>query len=625
MYENFTRSGFEPYRSPFEHITDVCRVMRRCFETDQTEELKNDLDLLREREEVTSETELPLVLIRKRFALSGFEYFCLMLGVLSALEGNGNPPKLSEAISRYPFIGSENVYLCPLRGKPLQYLLEKDDACGIARSIRLKEFIYQFILEGEISDPEFFFSDASDSLPVLYDNLRKRAVDFISSRELSCVMIEGGAGAGKKTLAAQICEALGKSTIFAYAQKNQDAEELAEKITAACVITGSVPVIAADKDGDSAVNLVNGMTEWLPVVLICLNSEEKQAKPRSRSNLLLKIPPADPETRRIVWDFYWQDPNADVRAFAERYRLSVGQIAEVCGRCRLPFAEGRLVDEILSLNSESPVYQLVRPMFRLEDIAAREHIIDGLKRIVHTAESMPELMGRYGFQRLFPYGRGLGVLFCGPPGTGKTMAAYILASELGLGVMKVDLSRIEDKYIGETEKRISEVFEKAEANNCLLFFDEADSLFARRTEVSDSHDRHANAQTAHLLQKMEEFDGIVVLATNLSGNIDPAFRRRLRFVLEFAKPDAKIRAVLWKKFIPEELPREELDFDFLAKAFDLSPAEIQWTAFSAAVYADGAPLSMRHILAALKDEYEKSSLAFPDIRYKKICLGDDRI
>ncbi len=252
------------------------------------------------------------------------------------------------------------------------------------------------------------------------------------------------------------------------------------------------------------------------------------------------------------------------------------------------------------------------------DLVAPDNIVGTLKRIIKTVERLPLLMEEYGFEKLFPYGRGLGVLFHGASGTGKTMSAYILAAELGLDVMRADLSRIEDKYIGETEKRISEIFQKAEENNCLLFFDEADSLFTKRTEVTDSHDRHANAQTAHLLQKMEEYSGIVVLATNLEGNIDPAFRRRLHFTLEFLKPDAAVRGQLWRKFLPDGLPRGEIDFDHLANTFDLTPAEIKWAALSAAVLADGEPLSTGHIITALKYEYEKSGLAFPNISCRNI-------
>lgn len=391
-----------------------------------------------------------------------------------------------------------------------------------------------------------------------------------------------------------------------------------------CSPATGVPVVISNEDVKKAVSFVNKLPALLPVVFICINSEESQIMLRDRSRFLLKVSPPDKATRLKAWEYYLNGADIDAQFLAERYRLTVGGIAEVCKRnLSRPADIKELMSGILFLNSESSICKLIHPMFRLEDLVAQDYVTETLKRIIGTAEGLPRLIERYGFEKLFPYGRCLGVLFYGASGTGKTMSAHILAAELGLDVMRVDLSRIEDKYIGETEKRISEVFQKAEENNCLLFFDEADSLFAKRTDVSDSHDRHANAQTAHLLQKMEEYSGIVVLATNLEGNIDTAFKRRLHFTLEFLKPDTAARAALWRKFIPEALPHEDIDFDFLANAFDLTPAEIKWAALSAAVCAEGSPLSMRHIISALKFEYEKFGLAFPDIGYKKINLGGD--
>lgn len=621
--------GPKPYCSSFEHISDICRIIRLCFEpehSENTNNLMNELDRLRCCEDMMSETVLPTVLVRERFALSGFEYFCVMLGISSALEGNGEAPTFSAAIAHYPFIESENVYLTMLAGKPFQYLFDMEEGCGIARRFKLKSFLFNFIIGNDVSVPNIFFNVFLDKLPMLYSDLHGYGVDFISSNALSCVIINGKTGSGRRTLAAQICGSFGKNTAEIFVDDIRDVDGIVDELTGACILTDSVPVAIADEEVKKAVSLVNMLPARLPVVFICINSEESRIRPRGRSCFSLKITLPDKVLRLKAWEYYLDGADIDAQFLAERYRLTVGDIAEVCKRYSPGSADIKeFMGGILSLNSESPICKLIHPMFRLEDLVAQDYITETLKRIIGTAESLPRLMEQYGFEKLFPYGRGLGVLFYGASGTGKTMSAYILAAELGLDVMRVDLSRIEDKYIGETEKRISEVFQKAEENNCLLFFDEADSLFAKRTEVSDSHDRHANAQTAHLLQKMEEYGGIVVLATNLEGNIDPAFKRRLHFTLEFLKPDTAARAELWRKFIPEALPREDIDFDFLAGAFDLSPAEIKWAALSAAACANGSPLSMRHIISALKYEYEKFGLAFPNIGYKKINLGGDPI
>lgn len=621
------QQGPKPYCSSFEHISDICRIIRLCFELEHSENidyLMKELDRLRCCEDMTSETVLPIVLVRERFALSGFEYFCVMIGISSALEGNGEFPTFSEAVLHYPFVESENVYLTMLDGKPFQYLLDMEEGSGIARRFKLKSFLFNFIIGNDVSIPNISFNVFSDKLPMLYGDLHGYGVDFISSNALPCVVINGKTGSGRRTLSAQICGSFGKNTAEVFVDNIKDFDESVNELTGACVLTDSVPVMIADEDIKKAVSLVNMLPHFLPVIFICVNSEESRIRLRGRSCFSLKITPPDKAQRLIAWEHYLDGADIDARFLAERYHLTVGDIAEVCKRYSSRSADIKeLMNGILSLNSENPICKLIHPMFRLDDLVAQDYITETLKRIIGTAERLPSLMEQYGFEKLFPYGRGLGVLFYGASGTGKTMSAYILAAELGLDVMRVDLSRIEDKYIGETEKRISEVFQKAEENNCLLFFDEADSLFVKRTEVSDSHDRHANAQTAHLLQKMEEYDGIVVLATNLEGNIDPAFKRRLHFTLEFLKPDAAVRAALWHKFIPEALPREDIDFDFLANTFDLSPAEIKWAALSAAVCAESSPLSMRHIISALKYEYEKFGLAFPNIGYKKINLGGD--
>lgn len=624
MNKNNSHRDLTPYSCSFEHISDICRLIRLCFEQedpDSTAELIKEFDILSAREELTSETVLPTVLVRGRFALSGFEYFCVMLGISYALEGCGQAPAFSDAISHYPFIESENVYPAMLGGKPLQYLLDAEEGCEIARHFKLKSFVFNFIIGYNVSFPNMIFNNYTDRRPVLYGDLYEYAAERVSSDADICVIINGKAGSGKRTLAAQICGSSGKNTAEIFIDDIKEIDGLAGELTGACVLTNSVPVVITREDIRKAAGLINQLPALLPSVFICTNSGESRIDLHGRNCISLKIPSSDRNVLLRAWEYYLDGSDIDARFLAERYRLTVGNIAEICGGDRnRPADEKRITDEILSLNSESSVCRLIRPMFRLVDLIAQEYVIETLKRIIAAAEKLPRLMEQYGFDKLFPYGRGLGVLFHGASGTGKTMSAYILAAELGLDVMRVDLSRIEDKYIGETEKRISEVFQKAEDNNCLLFFDEADSLFAKRTEVSDSHDRHANAQTAHLLQKMEEYGGIVVLATNLEVNIDPAFKRRLHFTLEFLRPDAAARAALWRKFIPEVLPQDDIDFDFLANAFDLTPAEIKWAALSAAVLADGSPLSTRHIISALKYEYEKFGIAFPNIGYKKINL-----
>jgi SpoVK/Ycf46/Vps4 family AAA+-type ATPase len=206
-------------------------------------------------------------------------------------------------------------------------------------------------------------------------------------------------------------------------------------------------------------------------------------------------------------------------------------------------------------------------------------------------------------------GRGFGVvaLFSGESGTGKTMSAEVVAGELGLDLYVVDLATVVDKYVGETEKNLDRIFAAAAGVNGVLLFDEADAVFGKRSEVKDAHDRYANVESAFLLQRMESFDGLAILATNLRANIDEAFTRRLDVVVDFPQPDPHLRLALWHGCLGE-LPRTgELDLEFCARSFELSGGAIRSAAITAAYLAansDGA-VSMAHVVMAVQREYRK--------------------
>lgn len=215
----------------------------------------------------------------------------------------------------------------------------------------------------------------------------------------------------------------------------------------------------------------------------------------------------------------------------------------------------------------------------------------------------------WGFRSRLAYGRGVSMLFAGPPGTGKTMAAQVLAKELNLELYKVDLSGVLSKYIGETQKNLRDIFDEVQKSRSILFFDEADALFGKRVNVTDSRDISANAQTAYLLQKIEEYDGITILATNLLQNFDDAYKRRIKYIIHFTFPQEEQRRQLWKKVFPAQMPLEDdVDTEYLASSFDLSGAAIKNIAVNAAFMAAAEQqiTGMKHIMTALQQEYRKS-------------------
>jgi ATPase family associated with various cellular activities (AAA) len=256
---------------------------------------------------------------------------------------------------------------------------------------------------------------------------------------------------------------------------------------------------------------------------------------------------------------------------------------------------------------------------RLQDLA--QHIVSGatwadivlpaaqmctLQMIALQVRHRARVCDEWGFAEKSNRGLGLSALFAGPSGTGKTLAAEILANGLELDLFRIDLSAVVSKYIGETEKNLRRVFDAAEEGGAILFFDEADALFGKRSEVKDSHDRYANVEISYLLQRMEAYRGLAILATNMKEALDPAFLRRLRFVVQFPFPDQAQRAEIWRRIFPEKTPTDSLDIDRLAR-LSISGGNIRSIALNAAFAAAdaGEPVRMPHLLGAARLEYEK--------------------
>ena len=242
------------------------------------------------------------------------------------------------------------------------------------------------------------------------------------------------------------------------------------------------------------------------------------------------------------------------------------------------------------------------------DLVLPRLTLQRLKEIAAAIKHRHIVYSDWGFERRIASGLGLKVLFAGASGTGKTMAAGVIANELGLDVYKIDLSGIVSKYIGETEKNLDRIFRAAQSSNAILFFDEADALFGKRSEVKDAHDRYANIEVAYLLQKIEEYAGVVILASNLSNNIDEAFSRRMHYAIEFPLPDERHREELWRGMFPPEVPlAQDVDVQFLAKQFAIAGGDIRNVALDAAFMAaqDGKVVTMKHIIKAMARQLMK--------------------
>jgi SpoVK/Ycf46/Vps4 family AAA+-type ATPase len=294
----------------------------------------------------------------------------------------------------------------------------------------------------------------------------------------------------------------------------------------------------------------------------------------------------------------------------------------------------RVTDEVARRVRRESSQPALMSMSRIVDEVARRHVSGRLERVAtrisrladwsqvtlvdDMRDSVRELIGRMSYQRLvyddwgydrrIATARGLTALFYGPPGTGKTLVAGLIGRELGLEVWRIDLARITSKWIGETEKSLGDVFDAAEEGQVLLLFDEADSLFGKRSEVKSSNDRYANLEVNYLLQRLDSFEGVAILTTNLEGSIDPAFKRRLSMRLYFPFPDEDQRTQLWAAHVPPNVPRAGgLDFADLARRYPLSGGYIRNSALRAAFLAaqERRPLCQDHLVRAVQLEYRE--------------------
>jgi len=309
----------------------------------------------------------------------------------------------------------------------------------------------------------------------------------------------------------------------------------------------------------------------------------------------------------------------DSAGLANKFRFTGGQIRDAAltarnlARRRDPEeASVNMVDllEACRLQSNRKLATLatrIKPHYAWSDIVLPPDTLRQLREICNAVEYRSIVYDEWGFDDKLSLGKGLGLLFAGPSGTGKTMAAEILAGELGLDLYKIDLSTVISKYIGETEKNLARIFAEAATSNAVLFFDEADALFGKRSEVRDSHDRYANIEINYLLQRMEEYEGTVILATNLRKNMDDAFVRRIQFTIEFPFPAADQRLAIWQRMWPKNMPRQELDLNFMARRFEISGGNIRNIALSAAFLGaeDGGCVKMKHLIRATWQEYQK--------------------
>ncbi len=337
-----------------------------------------------------------------------------------------------------------------------------------------------------------------------------------------------------------------------------------------------------------------------------------------RHRVRIDMPPQTPDSQRAMWAQTLGPQEAllgdGLDRLSEQFELDGDGIRAAAAMAGDPtgLLNGALFTRIWDAARGQARRRLDGLAERIEGAAGWDDLVLPADRIAQLQDIAVHVRRAHQVHRQWGWSargnRGLGVtaLFAGPSGTGKTMAAEVLANALSLDLYRVDLSQIVSKYIGETEKNLKSIFEAAEAGGAILLFDEADALFGKRSEVKDSHDRYANVEVSYLLQRMEAYRGLAVLTTNLKGSLDLAFMRRLRFVIDFPFPDAALRRDIWQRVFPQATPVEGLDANRLAR-LAIAGGSIRTIAINAAFMAaeDGGSVTSGHVLAAARREYAK--------------------
>jgi ATPase family associated with various cellular activities (AAA) len=465
-----------------------------------------------------------------------------------------------------------------------------------------------------------------------------RAIGYLGGRDLTgdeatVVVVSGAPGVGRASCARAVCGILGLRLDAVGSDPAPASGDLHPRLRAAR-LAGEVPGIYAPRttaeEGSGVpalIDAVHAAGGGLAFVFVDADEPPKPAQLGGAPALALHLDTPTASVRARAWrqalGAHWLScPEAAISLTAAIYPFNVGRI-RACAREAALQAElapegsaerrvdGPALAAICRGQTHHNLERLAQPLATRHgwaDIVLPPDELSRLKEIAAAVRNRDRVMEEWGFGAKALAGPGVNAIFFGPSGTGKTMAASILAGELGMAIYRVDLSRVVSKYIGETERNLEALFDEAKRSFAVLFFDEAEALFGKRSEVKDAHDRYANIEVAYLLQRMERFDGVAILATNLRKHLDSAFLRRLQFAVEFPLPTVADRLRIWRQVWPEAARlSDDVDLEFMADQLELSGGHIRNVALIAAYLAAGesAPISMAHLVAATRRELQK--------------------
>jgi SpoVK/Ycf46/Vps4 family AAA+-type ATPase len=601
---------------------------------------------------------LPLEILRERFALQPIDVD--ILGALATIERGtaynpytaDNAPLQADVAFVIALLANStdvtpgDVRLRFSADAPLvaHGLVELSAPAGdpplVYKRVKLADRVLEFI-EGASEPPASVLGAAARFIaqpPPAADVLLPEAalIDQVAralSRSDQVVELVGAPGVGRKSIAGAAARVLGRPVIVLdLGEVPVDVRALDQAVRPVIRETHlQDAVLVIDRaheygEGEGQSWIYQRLAELLrrvrgPLALVVERTPAWAAR-IGRVPMKFDVPFPSAEIQRRLWVRYLPPglrlaPDLSLETLTKRYSATGASIKEACeelGRLDIVHqrggvaTEGHIIDVIRTRLAHrlSALATVVRTTLEWNDVILPDEVLGPVFEFLNYAAHRGTIFGEWGFDRKLPYGRGLSALFAGPPGTGKTMICSLLAKELGLELYRIDLSQVVNKYIGETEKNLGRVFDEAARGQVMLLFDEADSLFAKRTEVKSSHDRYANLEVNYLLQRMESHEGVVVMTTNAETAIDPAFRRRIRFRVRFPAPDEHQRLQLWQGMMPKEAKvAPNLDLKAIAQKFPLAGGNIMNALVRAATMAqaDGGPIQQHHLARAAELEY----------------------
>lgn len=638
--------------------------------TDAAAEFRSGL-LLRRQETLKQGTELRLVTLQRRFGLSELDLRCLVVCVAPEVDPRFERlfAYLQDDVTRKaPSVELVLNLVCssldeklatrerfvpgaPLIRHRLLRIIE-DGARGpetlLARALRVEERITRYLLGSDEITPNLAGmatlteSKCTMEQLVLPAEMKSKLLAIIgpaaSSKPAPLMHLRGSYGCGRHSTAEAVCRQLGRkilhfdvarlpapqdlSPVIAFALLAREA-----RLLAAAIYVDHFDLLLTEDKASLRGSLLRELAGCPGPVFLAGESVWHLSDQQVEAEVIsVEFARPDFAARVELWgkelahSRLTATAEIDIAALSNKFRLTGGQIRDAVraagqvARWRDPHSgvpTQQDLNEGCRVHSSSKLATLgrkVRTHQTWADIVLPEDRVRHLQEICDCMKYRSLVFDTWGFDRKLSLGKGLNMLFSGPSGTGKTMAAGIMAAEVDLDVYKIDLSSVVSKYIGETEKNLARIFAEAETSNAILFFDEADALFGKRTEVRDSHDRYANIEINYLLQKMEEHEGVVVLATNFRKNMDDAFVRRLHFTVDFPLPCEADRRRIWEQIWPKDTPRgADLDLAYMARRFELPGGNIRNVALAAAFLAasNGGVVNMSHLLHGTRREYQK--------------------